>query len=293
MLESYLLYDESENCMLSLTDTILDENYKAELHIHPWLEISFIKSGSGLYHIDDRLYELRTGDVVVISSTEHHCIEMLPGGHLVNCVIHFNPDFLCSSPKNSIDYRFLQIFFERSAKFSNILDRDNPATAGIYQLLHEIQQELMDQLPGYELMIKIKLQNVFANIIRYYDYCPNEEKPAISARDLKIIREVYIYISDHLNENLTLEDLSGIANMSPSYFSTFFKKHNGLSPFEYITNLRVRRAIELIQTSNRSLTDIAFSCGFNNSTSFNKAFHRVVGKPPSHYRPGSTENNNS
>lgn len=293
MSEAYLLYDEAENCMLSLTDTILDENYKVEPHIHPRLEISFIKSGSGLYRIDDRLYELRTGDVVLISSTEYHCIEMLPGGHLVNCVIHFNPEFLWSSLKNSIDYRFLQIFFKRSAKFSNVLDRDNPATAGIYRLLQEIQQEFIDRMPGYELMIKIKLQNVFANIIRYYDYCSDDDTPSISTRDLKIIREVYIHIDNHLNENLTLETLAGIANMSPSYFSTFFKKYNGRSPFEYITDRRVRRAIELIQTSNRSLTDIAFSCGFNNSTSFIKAFHRVVGNPPSHYRPGSSENNNT
>ena len=98
------------------------------------------------------------------------------------------------------------------------------------------------------------------------------------------LNEVIRYIDEHLDGEIRLAQLASIAHVSPAYFSTLFKRYNGLSPVEYVVHRRIQRAIELIRTTSMNLTDIAMSCGFNNSTNFYKAFRKVTGRTPVSYR---------
>ena len=92
------------------------------------------------------------------------------------------------------------------------------------------------------------------------------------------------YIDDHLGEELRLSELAAVAHISPSYFSAVFKRYNGLPPVEYVVARRVRRAVELIRTTDLPLAEVASVCGFNNTTNFYKAFRRVTGRTPASYR---------
>ena len=83
-----------------------------------------------------------------------------------------------------------------------------------------------------------------------------------------------------------------MAHVSPSYFSAVFKRYNGLPPVEYVVGQRVRRAVELIRTTDLPLAEIAAVCGFNNTANFYKAFRRVTGRTPASYRnAGDTATN--
>ena len=200
-------------------------------HTHSRLELCFIKSGTGQYEIGNRYYELKVGDVVLIPNAEPHRIVMRPGESLHNAVIHFAPEWIWNTGQCDLDYLFLQIFFDRGSLFSCVLDRDNPATAEIFRMPEDIERELMEEKNGWKLMVKIKLLNVFAYIIRFYDCCENEKTVQMSERDVAIMATVISYIKEYLTGNLTLEMLGKVANMNPSYFSTFFKRYNGQLPF--------------------------------------------------------------
>ena len=71
--------------------------------------------------------------------------------------------------------------------------------------------------------------------------------------------------------------------MSKSYFSTIFKKYNGISPWDYITIKRVEKAVTLLKTTDKTKLEIAQSCGFNSPANFYKAFLRITGKSPKYY----------
>ena len=71
--------------------------------------------------------------------------------------------------------------------------------------------------------------------------------------------------------------------MSKTYFSSSFRKLNGISPWEYITIKRIERAIHLIETTSLTKIEIAFKCGFNNASNFYHAFKRVTGKTPADF----------
>ena len=280
--------DKDGTFLISIDISDLKKPHTTYLHMHQELEISCVLDGNATYIINGKHYDMQKGDVFVLSNTDYHGISFESESEnysLQNLVIHFNPSFIWDSLSNKIDYNFLLIFFERGDNFSHRLDRNNPTTAKIYQLLLDILEEFQEDRMCYQLMVKVKLQTIFAEIIRSYDYIDWEKavKP-LPESDIQHLNDVLNYINNHLDSDIRLAQLASIAHVSPAYFSTMFKKYNGLSPIEYIVHQRVQKAALLIRTTNDSLTDIAMNCGFNNSTNFYKAFRKVTGRTPISYR---------
>ena len=85
-------------------------------------------------------------------------------------------------------------------------------------------------------------------------------------------------------EPLTVADLASAAALSPAYFSREFKRVYGESPHEYLLTRRLERAASLLRTTNRSVTEIAFSIGLSSLGSFTTSFARVYGRSPKVYR---------
>ncbi len=139
----------------------------------------------------------------------------------------------------------------------------------------EMWQELTEKRLGYELMVKIAADHPDrdpALPMTMSTWAKNSRR--LGEQDIAPINEAIAYIDRHLSENIRLADLAAIAHVSPAYFSTLFKRLNGLSPIEYIVHKRIQLAVEEICTTTKSLTEIAMDCGFNNSTNFYKAFRK-------------------
>ncbi len=253
-------------------------------HHHAFLEMSCVVRGTGTYQVNGEDFDMRPGDIFLFAPTDEHNL-LLRNEHLEHIVIHLDPLFLWNALGNDMDYKFLMVFFQRNPHFRCRLDRSNPASPLLAQWFREIWQECQQQQDCYELMIKIKLQTILAQIIRSYDCIDTgAATPTLRSGDLEHMNQVLAYIEEHLDGEIRLAELAAIAHVSTSYFSTMFKQINGLPPVEYIVGQRIRRAIEYIRTTDMSLTDVAIACGFNNSTNFYKAFHRVTGRTPASYR---------
>jgi len=95
---------------------------------------------------------------------------------------------------------------------------------------------------------------------------------------------VAAYVRTHLTDRITLADVSRIAGLERKYFSAYFRSKVGISFTEWLRLLRVRRATELIQGRDASVTRLAFASGFRDVRSFERAFKRLVGMPPAVYR---------
>lgn len=273
--------------LIQLDTSRLDESYEVDPHTHHMLEISCIKEGEGVYEIGDKSFGLTMGDVVILGNNEYHRIVVGEGQGLVNLVVHFEPQFIWNTLSHDIDYQFLRIFYEKDDAFPNRLDRENPATREIFRLLLDIESEYGGELPAKELMIKVRLMNIFALLVRHFDFhSKNGGNPGVlkGGKGLEEMSRVMEYIQNNLSTEITLEALAEIACMAPTYFSAHFKRWNGVSPFSYIASRRVQNAIEYIRTSTMSMTEIAQSCGFNTSANFNKTFKKITGYSPSHYR---------
>jgi AraC-like DNA-binding protein len=92
------------------------------------------------------------------------------------------------------------------------------------------------------------------------------------------------YFSFHLSENITIDDMAKRARLSPSRFSSLFREHFGKSPYQYLMQLRIEHAEELLMTTSLKLYQIAEYCGFSDAQHFSKSFKKVNGKTPGNYR---------
>ena len=98
------------------------------------------------------------------------------------------------------------------------------------------------------------------------------------------IRSVADYINDHYAEELSLETLSAICGLSPSYFTRAFKKMYDCSPSVYISMVRISNAKVLLETTLHSVKEIARKVGYNRSSTFCDAFKRETDMTPNEYR---------
>jgi YesN/AraC family two-component response regulator len=92
------------------------------------------------------------------------------------------------------------------------------------------------------------------------------------------------YIQEHYNENISVNDLAERYDMSSNYFSAIFKKEQHQSPVDYITTLRVKKAMELLECSDKSVVDIAKKVGYEEASYFYRVFKKYTGMTPLHYR---------
>ncbi|WP_077616693.1 AraC family transcriptional regulator [Caenibacillus caldisaponilyticus] len=91
------------------------------------------------------------------------------------------------------------------------------------------------------------------------------------------------YMERNFNENLTIEQLARLANLSPKYFVDLFKKTYGISAIDYLTELRINKAKQLMAQADAKLRDIAHQVGYNDEFYFSRTFKKKVGVAPSVY----------
>lgn len=102
--------------------------------------------------------------------------------------------------------------------------------------------------------------------------------------DSRRILKVKNYISEHYMDELKLDTLSELANMSQSAFSRYFKMHTGRTLSDYIIDVRLGNATRMLVDNQDSISDICYRCGYSSLSNFNRIFKRKKGSTPSEFR---------
>lgn len=208
----------------------------------------------------------------MFGSNEEHCITAIDKEtHLLN--IQFEPRILWEHSEN---IELLKLFSARNKHFSNRFDSSD---ATLSRLIISLENELKNKNIGYKIHVKYLLFSALIHIMRNYPYT-QKDTAFVSGKATEQLKNAMLYIDSNLENRLTLKDIADTACMTQTYFSSLFKKFNGISPWEYITIKRVEMAINLLKTSDMSKLEIAEQCGFSSSSNFYKAFLKITGKHP-------------
>lgn len=127
-------------------------------------------------------------------------------------------------------------------------------------------------------------------LLKWFSYCMDAafcyvEKQSDSKKD-RSIEKVMDYLRQHYNEDITLNTIAEAVFLNPAYISRLIKEQTGRNYTELVMEIRIERAIELLEHTDLFVYEVAEKVGYNNLKYFYKVFRKVKGKSPSDYRPG-------
>jgi AraC family transcriptional activator FtrA len=106
----------------------------------------------------------------------------------------------------------------------------------------------------------------------------------VPAQDNHPFAELFPWVTERLDHPLTVEDLARHANMSSRNLGRHFRSVTGTTPLQWLLTQRIRRAQELLETTDDSVEAIAVAAGMGTATTLRRHFNRTVGVPPDAYR---------
>lgn len=250
-------------------------------HMHRHYELYYLFGGERYFFIKDRIYPVRSGDLVFVPSNEVHKTSDTGVPNHERIVLYFNVEYFEQMAEEEAG--LLLTPFHRG---NRVLHLAEPDKLRIEQLLYDMLREIQDQSPGYELAVRhtAALTLLFsAREVMHPKHGPSEETVSPAAAR---ITEIARFITEHYREPLTLGSLSERFYLSPSHLSRTFKKYTGFGLIEYIGITRTKEAQRLLRETDARITVISELAGFENFSHFEKVFKSFTRMSPRSYRSG-------
>lgn len=239
-------------------------------HYHPHYEIYYMKDGSCRYFIDDRAFEVEAGDVIFIPKGIIHRTNYTTASHsrlLINFTEEYIPEDVM---KNISNARYLY--------------RSREIARGIEELFNKIDREYShpDEYTGS--LLRCHTAEMFYLILRH----PGSLEEATTGNEL--VDNIVKYIKKNYMSDIKLSGVAKMKSVSPEHLSRTFKSCTGFGFNEYVTLLRLRKAEEMIKCEpNKTISEIAYECGFNDGNYFSYKFKKMYGISPIKARADATK----
>jgi AraC family transcriptional regulator len=151
----------------------------------------------------------------------------------------------------------------------------------VENLLKAMRADVIQGNPGGPLFMQSVVVSLLHHLHQPAEQLPLLAKGGLSRKQLNIFEAI---VDAELSSQLSIEQLSREVGVSAGYLSRAFKRSTGISPHQYVLRTRVSRARQLIQTTDRSLGEIAEQVGFADGSHMTTVFLKLTGKAPSHFR---------
>ena len=253
------------------------------LHTHSFAELVIILSGTGYHRVAGQLFPIAAGDIFVILGDRAHGFEDLADLHLVNLL--FDPAILDGSSRDLSRLPGYHALFTLEPQWrgegdvSAHLRLDAGRLDRAMGLIERIEDELNCREDGYRYMAAAHFMQLVGELSRSYS---GAQHPG--ARRLSRIGTAIGHLEHHLDEAVTLDELTGLTDLSASTLNRAFRRAVGLPPLAYHLRLRIRRAGDFLRTTDLSVTEIAGHTGFDDANYFARQFRKAMGLSPSAYR---------
>ena len=165
---------------------------------------------------------------------------------------------------------------------------------GLDKLEDKLMERLYEGLSQVPVMEPVRVQHLCSLLFSIVDNLPRltdddmEKKPRAESA-VPGVQKAIMYINAHYSERLSLKQVASFVGLNPSYLSSVFKHELGISFSDYLVEKRISEARDLLLRSNRSLSDISQSVGFENQSYFSRVFRSRTGFSPKEYREKKRE----
>ncbi len=253
----------------TVNETPQDKHFN--LHIHDFYEIFCFVSGKATYMVEGNMYELRPGTVLIMRDSEIHRIIINGSERYERYVINFSPDIMI---KRGVPPSLLAPFINRSLGEQNIYLSNEFKHTDIYNMILNMCEEY--RCLADESVLYTKIASMLCSISCVFRHYPKRDKFLSEDR---IPRMLINYINDNITSELSIENISKHLNISPTHLSRIFKKISDVTIYQYILSKRLMLAQQYLAQGKKA-TAVAQECGFNDYTSFFRAYKKMFGCAP-------------
>ena len=245
------------------------------LHNHiDRLELLYVRTGSGIYVVDDEAFQIKPGNIIVTNPGVLHDEMPEYNRHLSMLAIGVDNVRIKGLPENHLIPNNIKPIL-KTDKHMILIDSIFQA---IYDsLTFESKSSQENNIYLTQALLSL-VYHAFMEKGTPKEYLNKKKDSSALLHDIKK------YIDDNYYEQLSLQSISDKFYISQSYLSHLFKKKLKMSPMHYIARRRIGEAQSLLVLSKTSITDIATSVGFDNLSHFNVQFKKMVGLSPLAYR---------
>lgn len=246
-------------------DKAVNRRKSCGVHYHDEHELYYMQEGRTTYFIDDEIFGVEKGDFVFVAKGILHRTD--------SGECRKNSRILLNFPDRVFDGDARQLYLELCKYPIICVPKDKEIE--LEEQFLKIEREYKNKEMYHELLIHSYILELLAQLCRYR--C--ERKKVIRDSD-QIIYEITAYIGDNYSQDISLQKISRQFAISESYLSRKFKAVTGIGLNRYITFVRISNAEKLLQKGRVSVTEVARSCGYNDSNYFSAVFQKVKGVTP-------------
>lgn len=256
-LPNFLYTDDFNNISGLHVSTQRIGNIKA--HRHEFYELEFILEGETVCIINGETYHLQEGDFVFITPLDVHSYTPVGNQKTLFATVHFHLENLHN------DFTML------SELSTSIIRKDAQIKEAFEILINGQKDEPFQYLMYRNILERIMILFLQKGEHDIPHYVPKEITYALG------------YINSHFSMPLTLDSISQMCQYSPSYFCKQFKQYTGKRFIEYLTEVRIKHARNMLINQKLSVTQISYECGFGSTRNLHRIFRRKYGCSPVEY----------
>ena len=246
---------------------------QVEYHYHEFCKILLLIQGRGGYYIDGQRYLLQSGDIVLLNAHSIHRPELEGDVPYERIILYISPDYLHRQSTGDCD---LQRVF--SGETGHVLRLPDDRRQKLFRMAAQLERDLETDAFGREILSSAGLLRLLVEIGRNRENPETDHTSPVMPRSERIV-EILRYIDEHLSEDLDAESIAKAFFVSKYHMMRQFRRETGTTIHLYITQKRLVKARELMDSGMRA-TEACYRCGWRSYSSFTRAYGKHLGTTP-------------
>jgi AraC-like DNA-binding protein len=246
-------------------------------HYHPEIELMLILKGRGWVHIGHSIHSFAAGELCLLGSNLPHA--WISTGPVEMIVVVLRPEVFQDSLASRYELAAVKSVLEKSERGLLLQGRLRESVRErTFRLLAPAENESLRFLRLLEILALVghRPPETYLSPERHF----RSVKPAARRR----LRRVASYVERNAFGEVSHGNAAALAGMTPTAFSRFFRKNIGKTFENYVNDVRIGQVCIELRESKKSITEIAFACGFQSLVNFNRRFRERLGTTPKLYR---------
>lgn len=271
------------DCPITVGRYIKGRRLPKEPHYHPEVEIAYVRSGHSQCLLENNVYPLSQGDILILSPGQtHQYLSLSPDADIWYLI--FSLDAVALPHPHVFQQEFVQPLKDGLFLLPQLLQPEHPAYDAVVEILKKI-----NTLTTFSVNHKINRYIATVSICSaLLPWCTRSNSifhdVATNLPANAVIRTARIYIRNRYYEPLTLQMIADQVHLNPSYLSTLFKTHTGQTVMQFLIRTRIDAAVYLLRNSDLNVSQIAEKAGFHSESAFYHQFQKLMGTSPRAFR---------